>query len=77
MLGALDILPFEVPADTAYGVIRSRHEQIGRPIGGNDLLIGAHAYALRLVLATGNQLRVYDATSGALDATWPLPASWL
>jgi hypothetical protein len=27
-----------------------------------------------LVLAVGNELRLYDAASGALRATWPLPA---
>src|ERR1700748_2307447 len=39
VLGALDVLPFEAPADIAYGLIHTRLEQIGRPIGGNDLLI--------------------------------------
>ena len=46
MLGALDVLPFAAPADTAYGSIRTRLEQTGRPIGGNDLLIAAQAVAL-------------------------------
>jgi tRNA(fMet)-specific endonuclease VapC len=41
VLGALDVLPFEALADTAYALIRTRLEQIGRPIGGNDLLIAA------------------------------------
>ena len=38
VLGALDVLPFEAPADAAYGLIRARLEQAGAPIGGNDLL---------------------------------------
>jgi tRNA(fMet)-specific endonuclease VapC len=46
VLGALDVVPFEAPADTDYGLIRTRLEQIGRPIGGNDLLIAAQAVAL-------------------------------
>ena len=48
VLGALDILPFEAPADAIYGLIRIRLEQAGQPIGGNDLLIAAHAVAIRL-----------------------------
>ena len=48
VLGVLDVLPFEAPADIAYGLIRTRLEQIGRPIGGNDLLIAAHASRARL-----------------------------
>ena len=55
VLGALDVLPFEVPADTAYGLIRTRLEQIGRPIGGNDLLIAAQAVALGYTVVTDNE----------------------
>ena len=55
VLGALDILPFEAPADIVYGQLRAALEQIGRPIGGNDLLIAAHAMALDCVLVTDNE----------------------
>jgi tRNA(fMet)-specific endonuclease VapC len=55
VLGALDILPFEAPADTAYGEIRTRLEQAGQPIGGNDLLIGAQAVALGHTIVTDNE----------------------
>ncbi len=55
MLGALDVVPFEAPADTAYGVIRTRLEQIGRPIGGNDLLIAAQAVALGYTIVSDNE----------------------
>lgn len=55
ILGALDILPFEAPADAAYGLLRVRLEQAGRPIGGNDMLIAAHALALRHTLITDNE----------------------
>jgi tRNA(fMet)-specific endonuclease VapC len=41
VLGALDVLPFEAPADTAHGLLRARLEQAGQPIGGNDLLIAS------------------------------------
>jgi tRNA(fMet)-specific endonuclease VapC len=55
VLGALDVLPFEAPADTAYGVIRTRLEQIGRPSGGNDLLIAAQAVSLGYTIVTDNE----------------------
>ena len=55
VLGALDVLPFEAPADTAYGLIRTRLELIGRPIGGNDLLIAAQAVALGYTVITDNE----------------------
>jgi tRNA(fMet)-specific endonuclease VapC len=51
----LDVLPFAAPADTAYGEIRAQLEQIGRPIGGNDLLIAAQALALGCVIVTDNE----------------------
>jgi tRNA(fMet)-specific endonuclease VapC len=36
VLGALEVLPFEAPADAAYGLLRTRLEQAGRPIGASD-----------------------------------------
>jgi tRNA(fMet)-specific endonuclease VapC len=55
VLGALDVLPFEAPADAAYGRLRARLEQVGRPIGGNDLLIAAQAVALGCTIVTDNE----------------------
>jgi tRNA(fMet)-specific endonuclease VapC len=54
VLGAIDVLPFESPADAAYGRLRARLERAGQPIGGNDLLIAAQAIALGHTLVTGN-----------------------
>ncbi|MDQ2860345.1 MAG: type II toxin-antitoxin system VapC family toxin [Pseudomonadota bacterium] len=54
ILGAIDILPFEAPADVVYGAIRCRLEQAGTPIGGNDLLIAAQAVAQGCVIVTDN-----------------------
>jgi tRNA(fMet)-specific endonuclease VapC len=42
-------------AARAYGEIRATLEKQGRPIGNNDLWIGAHALALGLVLATNSE----------------------
>jgi tRNA(fMet)-specific endonuclease VapC len=55
VLGALEILPFETPADATYGLVRTRLEQAGRPIGGNDLLIAAQALSLGYTAVTDNE----------------------
>jgi tRNA(fMet)-specific endonuclease VapC len=55
VLGALEVLPFEAPADAVYGPIRNRLEQAGRPIGANDLLIAAQAIALGYTIVTDNE----------------------
>jgi tRNA(fMet)-specific endonuclease VapC len=55
VLGALDVFPFEAPADEAYGLIRARLERAGQPVGANDLLIAAHAEAGRCVIVTDNE----------------------
>jgi tRNA(fMet)-specific endonuclease VapC len=54
LLGEIDVLPFDVPADGEYGGIRSELEAAGRPIGSNDLLIAAHAYTLDATIVTAN-----------------------
>lgn len=55
VLAALDVLPFEAPAEVAYGHIRSQLERAGTPIGGNDLLIAAHASSLGYTVVTDNE----------------------
>jgi tRNA(fMet)-specific endonuclease VapC len=54
LLGEIAVLPFEAPADADYGAIRAQLEATGQPIGGNDLLIAAHASALGATLVTVN-----------------------
>ena len=63
VLGALEVLPFEAPADSAYGLLRARLEQAGRPIGGNDLLIASQTLALGYTIITDNEkefARIHD-----------------
>jgi tRNA(fMet)-specific endonuclease VapC len=55
VLGVLEVLPFEVSADATYAALRSRLEGKGQPIGGNDLLIAAHAVTLGHVVVTDNE----------------------
>jgi tRNA(fMet)-specific endonuclease VapC len=54
VLGEITVLPFEAPADAEYGLIRSELERTGQPIGGNDLLIAAHACAVNATVVTAN-----------------------
>lgn len=53
-LSEVPVLPFGAPADGEYGRIRAELEGDGQPIGLNDLLVAAHALALRATLATAN-----------------------
>jgi tRNA(fMet)-specific endonuclease VapC len=55
ILGALEILPLETPCETYYAKIRTHLEQVGTPIGPNDLLIAAHALTLNLSVVTANE----------------------
>jgi tRNA(fMet)-specific endonuclease VapC len=55
VLGALEVLPFETPANAAYGLLRTQLEQAGRPIGANDLLIAAQALAFGYVIVTDSE----------------------
>jgi len=54
LLSEINVLPFDVPADAEYGAIRSQLEAAGTPIGGNDLLIAAHARASGATIITAN-----------------------
>jgi tRNA(fMet)-specific endonuclease VapC len=54
LLDEMEVLPFEPPADVEYGLIRSKLEAAGRPIGSNDLLIAAHAAAIGATVVTAN-----------------------
>ncbi len=55
VLGAIDVLPFAAPAEIACGELRTRLERAGTPIGGNDLLIAAHAVSLGCTVVTDNE----------------------
>lgn len=54
LLGEINILPFDVPADAEYGGIRTELEAAGKPIGSNDLLIAAHAHATGAPIVTAS-----------------------
>jgi tRNA(fMet)-specific endonuclease VapC len=69
VLGALEILAFQAPADAAYGLLRTRLEQAGRPIGANDLLIAAQVLALGYTIVTDNE-REFARVEGLRLENW-------
>lgn len=54
ILAAIDVRPFDTPADREYAKLRLHLEQAGTPIGPNDMLIAAHALAVESILVTAN-----------------------
>lgn len=54
LLARLTVLPLEAPADRHYAEIQHYLQRAGTPIGGNDLLIAAHARAKGSILVTDN-----------------------
>ena len=72
VLGALDVLSFEAPADATYGLIRTRLERAGQPLGGNDLLIAAQALALGCAIVTDNEAE-FARLDGLRHENWLRP----
>lgn len=69
VLGAMNVLSLETPADRFYGTLRSRLERAGELIGPNDLLIAAHALAVGCVLVTDNE-REFARVPGLRIENW-------
>jgi tRNA(fMet)-specific endonuclease VapC len=69
VLATLEVLPFEGPADAAYGALRARLEAAGTPIGANDMLIAAHALSLGLAVVTDNE-REFARVAGLPVENW-------
>jgi len=69
VLSVLEVVPFEPPADEAYGAIRAQLEQAGTPIGGNDLLIAAQAKSLGYTMVTDNE-REFGRVGGLAYENW-------
>ncbi|OGT25814.1 MAG: plasmid maintenance protein [Gammaproteobacteria bacterium RIFCSPLOWO2_02_FULL_42_14] len=51
----IPVLPLPNAVAEYYAKIRSLLEKKGEPIGGNDLLIAAHALSLGVILVTNNE----------------------
>lgn len=69
ILSAIDILPYEAPADVHYAKLRASLELAGKPIGPNDLLIAAHALALGLTVVSAN-VREFSRVTGLKLDNW-------
>jgi tRNA(fMet)-specific endonuclease VapC len=50
----LEVADFDQRASAAYGYVRAFLEREGKVIGSMDLLIGAHALSLGVILVTNN-----------------------
>lgn len=55
LFARLQVMPFEAPADRFYAELRADSVRSGKPIGGNDMFIAAHALALGYTLVTANE----------------------
>ena len=69
VLSAIEILPFDVPADREYGKLRAQLAVKGKPIGPNDLLIAAHALSQGLTLVT-DSVREFKRANGLSVVNW-------
>jgi tRNA(fMet)-specific endonuclease VapC len=73
VLAALEIVPFEMPAEATYGMLRAHLERCGAPIGGNDLLIAAQAVTLGYAIVTDNK-RKFSRINGLPCENWLIRA---
>lgn len=69
VLGVLEILPLDVPADNSYATVRVAVEAAGAPIGANDLLTAAQALAQSATLVTNNT-REFARIAGLAIENW-------
>lgn len=73
VLSLLPVLPLGSDADAHYGRLRTDLEKRGQPIGGNDMLIAAHALSLGAILITDN-VREFERVKGLDIENWLRPA---
>jgi len=65
----LELASFDREAAVVYGQVRARLERKGTPIGSMDTMIGAHALALGVTLATNNT-REFSRIPGLKVVDW-------
>jgi tRNA(fMet)-specific endonuclease VapC len=71
-LAIFEILPYSDEAAREYGLIRVALEKKGQPIGGMDMLIGAHAKSVGAILVTNNE-REFRKIDGLQVENWTRP----
>jgi len=70
-LAGFDVRPWPVDASLHYARTRAALEQAGKPIGGMDLMIAAHALAEDSVLVTNNA-REFHRVAGLAVEEWSI-----
>ena len=65
----MPVLDFPSEAGHEYALIRAELKRLGKLIGGNDLLIAAHARHLGLILVTNN-VREFSRVAGLKIENW-------
>ncbi|MBO4368616.1 MAG: type II toxin-antitoxin system VapC family toxin [Desulfovibrio sp.] len=65
----LEIVPFDIMAAQAYGIIRADLERRGQIIGSLDMLIAAVAISRKCLLVTHN-LKEFSRVEGLAFETW-------
>lgn len=68
-LGAVDVIPFAMPADDFYASVRADLERRGLVVSANDMFIAAHALALDRILVTDNE-RDFARIGGLAIENW-------
>ena len=71
-LSGMAVLPFDASASLEYGEIRYTLKSQGTIIGGNDMLIAAHARSLDLILVTHNT-KEFERIPHLLLEDWAVP----
>jgi tRNA(fMet)-specific endonuclease VapC len=69
LLARLQVLPLDDRVAMAYADVRRVLEQVGTPIGPNDLWIAAHALAEERIVVTGN-VREFRRVAGLGVEDW-------
>ncbi len=69
VLRLLPVLALGDDADVRYGRLRADLERRGQVIGGNDMLIAAHALSIAATLVTDN-VREFDRVNGLVVENW-------
>ncbi|QNG43543.1 type II toxin-antitoxin system VapC family toxin [Sphingobium yanoikuyae] len=69
LLSLIPVLPLKNDANASYGRLRAELERRGTPIGADDMLIAAHAFAVDATLVTDN-IREFERVDGLKLVNW-------
>lgn len=68
-LAPLEIFPYDEQAIWHYAELRNQLQSTGQPIGSLDMLIAAHALALKVTLVTNN-VKEFKRVKGLTVENW-------